>query len=81
MNMRKRMKFCHLIRQKKNRPVLPTPNGFSHIATILAEAGANPKDVQYRLGHKSLKETLEIYEHVTEKMHKDSTQLIEKVFN
>lgn len=49
-------------------------------ATRLAEAGANPKDIQFRLGHKSMKETLEIYEHVTIKMHEDSTQLIKQVF-
>ena len=37
-------------------------------ATLLLEAGVPPKAVQQRLGHKTIKVTMEIYAHVTERM-------------
>lgn len=33
--------------------------------SLLFEAGATIKEVQYRLGHKDVKTTLEVYAHVT----------------
>ena len=43
---------------------------------MLLEAGANPKDVQHRLGHKNIEETLQIYTHVTEKMQDQSVNIL-----
>lgn len=37
-------------------------------ATLLLEAGVPPKAVQQRLGHKTIKVTMDIYAHVTERM-------------
>jgi len=34
-------------------------------ATMLAEKGASPKYVQYRLGHKNIQVTMQIYQHLT----------------
>ena len=45
-------------------------------ATMLLEAGANPKDVQHRLGHKNIEETLQIYTHVTEKMQEQTVNIL-----
>ncbi|SHM76919.1 Site-specific recombinase XerD [Anaerosporobacter mobilis DSM 15930] len=48
--------------------------------TKLVEAGANPKDIQFRLGHKDIKVTLEIYAELTEKMQIQSLDIIENIF-
>lgn len=47
--------------------------------TMLLEAGANPKDIQHRLGHKSLDITLQVYAHVTEKMQDDTISILESI--
>ncbi len=46
-------------------------------ATILAEKGASPKYVQHRLGHKNIQVTMQIYQHLTEKMSEEGAQLLE----
>ncbi|WP_312939740.1 site-specific integrase [Oscillibacter sp.] len=46
-------------------------------ATILAEKGASPKYVQHRLGHKNIQVTMQIYQHLTEKMSEDGAALLE----
>ena len=43
------------------------------------EAGANPKDVQVRLGHKNIDVTLQIYAHVTESMSDKTIELLNKI--
>lgn len=48
-------------------------------ATMLIEAGANPKEVQYRLGHKTLKETMEIYAEATPKMGEQAAELLDTI--
>lgn len=48
-------------------------------ATMLLEAGANPKDVQHRLGHRTMHETLQIYAEVTPIMEDKSVELLEKM--
>ncbi|MEL5938814.1 tyrosine-type recombinase/integrase [Tetragenococcus halophilus] len=43
-----------------------TTHGFRHThASLLFEAGASIKDVQYRLGHSDIKTTMDTYTHVT----------------
>ena len=46
-------------------------------ATMLAEKGASPKYVQHRLGHKNIQVTMQIYQHLTEKMAEEGAQLLE----
>ncbi|WP_051891683.1 tyrosine-type recombinase/integrase [Lysinibacillus sphaericus] len=45
-----------------------TAHGFRHThCSLLFEANAGIKEVQYRLGHKDVKTTLQVYTHVTQK--------------
>lgn len=50
--------------------VTPTP-------PCLPEKGASPKYVQYRLGHKNIQVTMQIYQHLTNKMSTENAQLLE----
>lgn len=47
--------------------------------TMLLDHGANPKDVQKRLGHKTLKETMEIYASVTRNMEEMSVDILNRI--
>lgn len=49
-------------------------------ASDLAVAGANPKFVQARLGHKSIKVTMEIYQHLTEEMERQGADILNNMF-
>lgn len=54
-------------------------HGFRHThASLLFEAGASIKDVQYRLGHSDIQTTMDIYTHVTKQAKE---QLAEKFNN
>ena len=46
-------------------------------ATMLAEKGASPKYVQYRLGHKNIQVTMQIYQHLTDKMSEAGARLLD----
>lgn len=48
-------------------------------ATMLLESGANPKDIQHRLGHKNIQVTLQIYSHVTSKMQDNTIEILESI--
>lgn len=48
-------------------------------ATMLLENGANPKDVQHRLGHKNINITLQIYAHVTEKIQNNTINILDSI--
>ena len=48
-------------------------------ATMLIENGAPIKDVQHRLGHKSVQVTLDIYSHVTPKMQIQTVAILNDI--
>ena len=43
---------------------------------MLAERGASPKYVQHRLGHKNIQVTMQIYQHLTDKMSAEGAKLL-----
>ena len=47
-------------------------------ATMLLSAGANIKAVQERLGHKKVDLKLDSYTHVTDKMRKETLEILNK---
>lgn len=57
-------------------------HGFRHThASLCFESGAEPKVVQKRLGHSSIKTTLDIYTHVTPKAEEDAGLKFAKYVN
>lgn len=48
--------------------------------TELLEAGVPPKVVQIRLGHKDIRTTLNIYEHVTQKMEQNTQDILNQMY-
>jgi integrase len=48
-------------------------------ASDLVASGANIKYIQRRLGHASIKTTLDIYSHITNKMEKEAIEILEKL--
>lgn len=50
-------------------------------ATILVQNGASIKDVQLRLGHGSIKSTLDIYTHHNQNASEKSIDIIERNLN
>lgn len=69
----------HIIHTELNIPAYDYHTLRHTHATILLEKGAPIKDVQYRLGHKNIKETLDIYSHCTENMSKKSVEILEQI--
>lgn len=56
-----------------------TLHGFRHThATLLYESGIDIKDISNRLGHSTIKTTLDIYTHLTEDKKKDVTEQFSK---
>ncbi|HEX8289656.1 MAG TPA: tyrosine-type recombinase/integrase [Pyrinomonadaceae bacterium] len=48
-------------------------------ATLLLQAGVNPKVVSERLGHSTIVLTLDVYSHVLPSMQQDATKQLEKI--
>lgn len=48
--------------------------------SMLLEAGASPKYVQERLGHKNIQVTMQIYQHLTDKMVQQGDDVVNKLF-
>jgi integrase len=62
-------------------PDLPniTIKGLRHThATLLLQAGVNPKVVQERLGHSNIATTMDIYSHVTPTIQAEAFEKYEK---
>lgn len=59
-----------------------TTHGLRHThCSLLFEAGATIKEVQFRLGHKDVKTTLEIYAHVTKKAKSETVDKFQNYLN
>lgn len=59
-----------------------TIHGFRHTnASLLFEAGVSMKDVQTRLGHKSIKTTMDIYTHVSKQHQNKAVQKLSNYMN
>lgn len=59
-----------------------TTHGLRHThCSLLFEAGATIKEVQYRLGHKDVKTTLDVYAHVTKKAKAGTIKKFENYLN
>lgn len=72
--------FRHFINKHVPFPVRFHDLRHTH-ATLLLEAGVNPKVIQERLGHANINTTLNIYSHVTKEMEDDSVDKFENLFN
>lgn len=48
-------------------------------ATMLLESGAEPKDIQARLGHNKISTTMDTYAHVTKKMKNNTVNILEGI--
>ena len=59
------------LRQHKSRHSVTWSTGHAH-ATLALQAGVHPKVVQERLGHASVKVTLDTYSHVLPPMHQEA---------
>jgi integrase len=70
--------FCHT--QLKRKGINFNFHMLRHThATMLLEAGANPKGISVRLGHSNIRITLDTYSHVTEKMKNDTVDIFENL--
>ena len=70
--------FCKRLFKRFGLPVHFHSLRHTH-ATQLLIAGVHPKDVQERLGHATVAMTLDVYSHVTEKLHDDAAAKIDGV--
>ncbi|WP_255507989.1 site-specific integrase [Lysinibacillus sp. BW-2-10] len=74
----KTYRWLKLILDKYNLESITT-HGLRHThCSLLFEAGATIKEVQYRLGHKDVKTTLDVYAHVTKKAKAETIDKFEK---
>lgn len=77
-------KFYDLIRRRNNKYNIPIIrfHDLRHThATLLIEQGINPKIVAERLGHKSIRTTLDIYSHALPSMQQEAAEKLNNVLN
>lgn len=65
--------FKRFIADHKLKPI--TPHGLRHThASLLFSAGVEPKNISDRLGHSTIKITLDLYTHITEEQRTDTVE-------
>ena len=74
----KTFRWLKYIRDKyKLDPI--TTHGLRHThCSLMFESGATIKEVQFRIGHKDVKTTLDVYTHVTKKAKAGTIEKFEK---
>lgn len=70
----------HIIHTKLDFPEFDFHSLRHTHCTMLLENGANPKYVQKRLGHKNIQVTMQIYQHLTDKMTKDGDNILNGLY-
>ncbi len=71
---------CRVVHLKMNFPEFDYHSLRHTHCTMLLEAGAAPKYVQHRLGHKNLQVTMNVYQHLTQKMSDKGSEILDKLF-
>lgn len=77
INSRNMQHVSHIARHELGIPKFDYHSLRHTHATMLAEKGASPKYVQYRLGHKNIQVTMQIYQHLTDKMSEEGARLLD----
>lgn len=70
----------HIIHTKLNYPEFDFHSLRHTHCSMLLEAGASPKYVQERLGHKNIQVTMQIYQHLTEGMTKQGDDILNQLY-
>lgn len=71
---------CRVIHGSMNYPEFDFHSLRHTHCSMLLEAGAAPKYVQERLGHKNLQVTMNIYQHLTPKMAENGNAILNKLY-
>ena len=77
INSRNMQHVSHIARHERGIPKFDYHSLRHTHATMLAERGASPKYVQHRLGHKNIQVTMQIYQHLTDKMSAEGANLLD----
>ena len=77
INSRNMQHVSHIARHELGIPKFDYHSLRHTHATMLAERGASPKYVQHRLGHKNIQVTMQIYQHLTDKMSEEGAKLLD----
>jgi integrase len=72
--------FCRAIRKIPNIPLIRFHDLRHSHATQLLTEGIHPKIAQERLGHSSIKTTLDLYSHVTDTMQDEAATKLDSAF-
>lgn len=71
---------CRVIHGSMNYPEFDFHSLRHTHCSMLLEAGAAPKYVQERLGHKNLQVTMNIYQHLTPKMSESGNAILNALY-
>lgn len=72
---------AHVIHTELSMPAFDYHSLRHTHCTELLEAGVPPKAVQLRLGHKDIKTTLNIYEHITQTQEDKTASILEELYS